>query len=198
MPESTPHALPVSQALEHLASQLHQGLTTAEARARLERYGPNELQEKPRPGFFKLLLDQFNNFLVIILIVAAIVSLLLGEVYRRSGHPRDRHLERGAWRRAGVQGRTGTGSAQEDGCAERPGDSRRQAGDDPGSRVGPRGYCAARGGQLCACRPAPRREHQPEGRRSLADRRVCSRSTRTLAWSSIPISLSATARTLPL
>ena len=79
MPESTPHALPVSQALEHFESQLHQGLTTAEARARLERYGPNELQEKPRPGFFKLLLDQFNNFLVIILIVAAIVSLLLGE-----------------------------------------------------------------------------------------------------------------------
>src|SRR5512147_634340 len=79
MPESTPHALPVSQALEHFESQLHQGLTTAEARARLERYGPNELQEKPRPGFLKLLLDQFNNFLVIILIVAAVVSLLLGE-----------------------------------------------------------------------------------------------------------------------
>jgi Ca2+-transporting ATPase len=36
--------------------------------------------ERPRPGFFKLLLDQLNSFLVIILIVAAVVSLLLGEV----------------------------------------------------------------------------------------------------------------------
>jgi P-type Ca2+ transporter type 2C len=76
----SPHARPVSQALEDLGSHLHDGLTTEEARARLERYGPNELQEKPRPGFLKLLLDQFNNFLVIILIVAAVLSLLLGEV----------------------------------------------------------------------------------------------------------------------
>lgn len=80
MAAPTPHALPLSDALESLGARLHEGLTSAEAHARLERYGPNELQEKPRPGFFKLLLDQFNNFLVIILIVAAVVSLLLGEM----------------------------------------------------------------------------------------------------------------------
>ncbi len=79
MPEVTPHALSLEGAVRDLDSHLHEGLTTQEARARLERYGPNELQEKPRPGFFRLLLDQFNNFLVIILIVAAVVSLLLGE-----------------------------------------------------------------------------------------------------------------------
>ncbi len=76
----SPHSLPVAQAIADLGSHFHEGLTTQEAKARLERYGPNELQEKPRPGFLKLLLDQFNNFLVIILIVAAILSLLLGEV----------------------------------------------------------------------------------------------------------------------
>ena len=38
------------------------------------------MTERPRPGFLKLLLAQFNNFLVIILIVAAVISLLLGEV----------------------------------------------------------------------------------------------------------------------
>jgi Ca2+-transporting ATPase len=79
MPELTPHALTLEGAIDDLNSHLHQGLTAQEALARLERYGPNELQEKPRPGFFRLLLDQFNNFLVIILIVAALVSLLLGE-----------------------------------------------------------------------------------------------------------------------
>lgn len=80
MAESTPHALAVHEALDTLGTQLHEGLTNAEAQARLERYGPNELKEKPRPGFLKLLLDQFNNFLIIILIVAAVLSLLLGEV----------------------------------------------------------------------------------------------------------------------
>jgi Ca2+-transporting ATPase len=74
-----PHALPLEQALEEMETHLHHGLSSQEARARLERYGPNELQERPRPGFLKLLLDQFNNFLIIILIVAAVVSLLLGE-----------------------------------------------------------------------------------------------------------------------
>ncbi len=74
------HALPVERALQDLGTQINTGLSSEEARARLQRFGPNELQERPRPGFFKLLLDQFNNFLVIILIVAAVVSLLLGEI----------------------------------------------------------------------------------------------------------------------
>ncbi|MGQ9490512.1 MAG: calcium-translocating P-type ATPase, SERCA-type [Anaerolineae bacterium] len=74
------HAVPVERALQDLGTQINTGLSSEEARARLQRYGPNELQERPRPGFLKLLLDQFNNFLVIILIVAAVVSLLLGEV----------------------------------------------------------------------------------------------------------------------
>ena len=49
------------------------------ARRRLSRHGHNELKERPRPGFMALLWDQFNNFLIIILIVAALVSLALGE-----------------------------------------------------------------------------------------------------------------------
>ena len=58
--------------------------TTASPRRRPQRrlteHGPNELQEKPRAGFLKMLWDQLNNFLIIILIVAAVVSLALGEV----------------------------------------------------------------------------------------------------------------------
>jgi Ca2+-transporting ATPase len=38
------------------------------------------LTEKPRPGFMAMLWDQLNNYLVIILIVAAVISLALGEV----------------------------------------------------------------------------------------------------------------------
>ena len=62
-----------------LETHLENGLTQEQAGERLQTHGPNELQEKPRPGFFSMLLDQFNNFLVIILLVAAVISLLLGE-----------------------------------------------------------------------------------------------------------------------
>jgi Ca2+-transporting ATPase len=70
---------PVDELVSELETHIEHGLTQAEAEARLHNLGPNELEERPRPGFFRMLLDQFNNFLVIILIIAAIVSLLLGE-----------------------------------------------------------------------------------------------------------------------
>ena len=74
------HCLPVEHLTSELETHLEKGLTQQEARARLQKHGPNELTEKPREGFLKMLLDQFNNFLVIILIIAAVVSLLLGEI----------------------------------------------------------------------------------------------------------------------
>src|SRR5512136_2576178 len=74
------HCLPVEHLTDQLKTHLEKGLTQQEAQARLQQHGPNELMEKPRPGFLSMLLSQFNNFLVIILIVAAVVSLLLGEI----------------------------------------------------------------------------------------------------------------------
>ncbi|RJR50134.1 MAG: cation-translocating P-type ATPase [Desulfobacteraceae bacterium] len=73
------HCVAVDQAASQLETQLEAGLSTQEVEKRQRERGFNELAEKPRPGFLKMLLDQFNNFLVIILIVAAVVSLLLGE-----------------------------------------------------------------------------------------------------------------------
>ena len=74
-----PHALSAEQVAKDLSTDLINGLTCEEARARLERNGPNELKEKPRPGFLSLLWDQLNNFLILILIAAAVLSILLGE-----------------------------------------------------------------------------------------------------------------------
>ena len=74
------HTLSIDSVVGQLETHLHAGLSSQEAKARLEKFGFNELVERPRPGLFKLLLDQFDSFLVIILIVAAVVSLLLGEV----------------------------------------------------------------------------------------------------------------------
>ena len=57
-----------------------EGLTGAEAARRLEQYGPNELQEGGRKSVLRIFLEQFADFLVIILILAAVVSAILGDV----------------------------------------------------------------------------------------------------------------------
>ncbi len=80
MQDRAPHAKPVEELASSFQTHLEHGLTQQQAQDRLKTLGPNELSEKPRPGFLALLWDQFNNYLVIILIVAAGVSLALGEV----------------------------------------------------------------------------------------------------------------------
>jgi Ca2+-transporting ATPase len=74
------HAVTTDSLVDNYDTHFQTGLTSQQAQERLAQYGPNELVERPRPGFWKMLLDQFNQFLVIILIVAAVVSLFLGEI----------------------------------------------------------------------------------------------------------------------
>ena len=77
--EKSVYRLTATSVAEALNTHLHQGLTSAEAQRRLAEHGPNELKERPRGGLLTMLWDQVNNYLVIILIVAAIVSIMLGE-----------------------------------------------------------------------------------------------------------------------
>ena len=79
MRDAESHEKSIDEVVRGLQTDLDRGLSETEAQARLRKYGPNELRERPRPGFLSLLLNQFNNFLVIILIVAAVVTVLLGE-----------------------------------------------------------------------------------------------------------------------
>lgn len=55
-------------------------LTQKQAEANLEKYGFNELAEGKRKSAFRIFIEQFKDFLVIILIIAAAVSAALGEV----------------------------------------------------------------------------------------------------------------------
>jgi len=73
------HNKPIDEVVAQFQTDVERGLTQAQARERLQKFGANELTEKPRPGFLSLLWDQFNNYLVIILIVAALLALALGE-----------------------------------------------------------------------------------------------------------------------
>ncbi len=54
------------------------GLTTSEAKERLNKFGQNVLPEKPPPSDIKILLSQFTNPFVYVLIAAGFVTLLLG------------------------------------------------------------------------------------------------------------------------
>jgi Ca2+-transporting ATPase len=71
------HTLTVAAALTELDASM-EGLSAAEAASRLTRYGPNELQAAHRVSPWSLLLDQFKNVLIIILLVAAALSVFLG------------------------------------------------------------------------------------------------------------------------
>jgi Ca2+-transporting ATPase len=68
------------EVVEQIGSDLHTGLTKGEAAARLAKNGPNELKGKPRATLWEMLLEQFKDFLVLILIAASIVSAFVGEV----------------------------------------------------------------------------------------------------------------------
>ena len=56
------------------------GLTAQEVAARQRQYGPNELQAGKQKSIPRIFAEQFADFLVIILIIAAIVSAILGDV----------------------------------------------------------------------------------------------------------------------
>jgi len=73
------HTMSADDTVAKLGTRLTDGLTTAEAAARLVKYGPNELREKPRPTFLQLVIAQLNNFIVILLIAASLISALLGD-----------------------------------------------------------------------------------------------------------------------
>ena len=73
------HARPVEEVLAALDSP-DGGLSSAEARARLERHGPNRLTPPPRRSALRRFLAQFDNLLIYVLIAAGVVTLLLGEM----------------------------------------------------------------------------------------------------------------------
>jgi Ca2+-transporting ATPase len=56
-----------------------QGLSTSEARERLQRFGPNELKAGKKISGFKIFFRQFQNILILILAVATAISFFLGE-----------------------------------------------------------------------------------------------------------------------
>lgn len=59
-----------------LGSDVAFGLTRVEAQRRLEQYGPNQLKSAPETPWWRRLIEQFENVLVIILLIATVISML--------------------------------------------------------------------------------------------------------------------------
>jgi len=77
------HALAPQAVLDQLAGSAG-GLTGQEAEARFRRYGPNLLPQPRRDGPIRRFIRQFRNVLIYVLLVAGVITALLGE-YLDSG-----------------------------------------------------------------------------------------------------------------
>lgn len=73
------HEMRAEDVEEQINSDLKAGLSEKEAKNRLLQFGTNELQEAERPNAFLLFLEQFKDFMVVVLLAATLISGLLGE-----------------------------------------------------------------------------------------------------------------------
>ncbi|MBZ4666480.1 cation-translocating P-type ATPase [Mahella sp.] len=63
-----------------LQIRLFNGLSQKEAEQRLKRYGPNELTKTKKISVLSLFLDQFKDFITMVLLAATLISYFLGEI----------------------------------------------------------------------------------------------------------------------
>jgi Ca2+-transporting ATPase len=84
MPEQSPpqphwHQQSVDDTLSHLQVSARDGLSRHGVRERRKRHGPNRIEETARRGPLRMLAGQFADFMIFVLIVAALISGLVGE-----------------------------------------------------------------------------------------------------------------------
>jgi len=77
--DPTWHQLSTKDASERLSVDLERGLSEAEVTARVRQYGFNEILERPPRSPWRMLLDQFTDFMILVLIGAAVISGIIGE-----------------------------------------------------------------------------------------------------------------------
>lgn len=77
---AAPHSLPAEAVLAGLGVAPASGLSLTEARVRLECDGPNELSVQKPPSLLMLVARQFTSAIVLLLVVAAMISLVAGDV----------------------------------------------------------------------------------------------------------------------
>ena len=74
------HSSSVEEIAKNLKTNINIGLPDDEAQKRFERYGPNNLKEKKKESIFVKFIKQFNDFMIITLIIAAIISAVVSKL----------------------------------------------------------------------------------------------------------------------
>jgi P-type Ca2+ transporter type 2C len=80
------HTLDVEKTLSELDSDTETGLTSQQVEKRLQQYGPNELEETAGRSSWEILLDQFKNIMLVMLIAVAIISGVLDLISLQQGN----------------------------------------------------------------------------------------------------------------
>jgi Ca2+-transporting ATPase len=80
------HTYPVEKTLRILETSADNGLTSTSQQLRQDHYGINELQEGSKRSHWRILLDQFNNVMLLMLIGVAVVAGLFELVQLHSGN----------------------------------------------------------------------------------------------------------------
>ncbi|ANF36497.1 calcium-translocating P-type ATPase, SERCA-type [Bacillus velezensis] len=73
------HEMGQTDLLKATNTSIKQGLTEKEVKKRLEKHGPNELQEGKRTPAIAVFFAQFKDFMVLVLLAATLISGFLGE-----------------------------------------------------------------------------------------------------------------------
>lgn len=81
------YALEVDKSIQLLESDRNSGLSSQQVQQRLQQYGPNELEETGGRSAIAILIDQFKNIMLLMLIAVAIVSAILD--IRGNNFPKD-------------------------------------------------------------------------------------------------------------
>ncbi|KAJ1503307.1 hypothetical protein HMI54_014676 [Coelomomyces lativittatus] len=71
------HTKSPEELLHHFSVDPKKGLTHVQVQQYLQRFGKNELPEEPSTPLWKLILEQFQDHLVVILLIAAVISFIL-------------------------------------------------------------------------------------------------------------------------
>ena len=74
------HSSSIEEIAKNLKTNINIGLPDDEAQKRFERYGPNNLKEKKKESLFVKFIKQFNDFMIITLIIAAIISAVVSKL----------------------------------------------------------------------------------------------------------------------
>ena len=65
----------VEEISAHFSTDLKNGLSSEEAKIRLEKYGPNKLEEKKKKTWFQIFIEQMKNPMIYVLFAAIAVTI---------------------------------------------------------------------------------------------------------------------------